>query len=626
MSTRPSAWRGRLAAALMLFSVLGSKAAMADMQAAWSPDGQRLALAVSDARQSRQWLSFWEAGRQRKSGGDLSIPADSRVTSLAFSHDGSLLAVGRTRGRDGVLLQLIAQPHGGQRLQFTLPAESGAQVLGFTADDSQVLLRGASGRVLAVDIRSGQEEQSFGLARGAALSPEGRWLALWSADALRVLELKSGSSKTLAAAGVSQLAFGQDGYLAAVAGTQVLSWSLPEGRELFRRELPGLGHDAALAYSPDRRSLAVRLGDRVYVLDRDTGGQRRIVESVEAGATVFAFDPAQRERLLVGGVRRLPQFFNIYLGGRQALILEDARYRAAAISRAGQWVAVAAASPQNESGYTRVWDLNKNSKLELPGAAASLGFVGDNLLAVDDGRGRLVIWGLPERSLKARVDAYCPRGESRLVGSAESAGLVLLRCEAGGQVVTELRNSQGELLGSWPRAGLGLSMDGGLLAFGGPQGVLIEDRRLAKQMHYQAGLNLDQLQFSADNRSFLAADAPSATLALFDVGRPSPRVILASGLRGRVSALAFSGNGTRPAVAADPGGARPPLPLRFYPVKAGSYNAQDAQLGAKDVTSGHLARVLAILPIMDGPRFVTVAEDGKALLWGEGDVLQRELL
>lgn len=619
MIFNPRRWLQAIGCVLLLASAL---AAQADTRAAWSPDGQSIAIALGDLRQSRQWLSFWDAKTERKRGADIVAAADYRFSSLAFSHNSQLLAVGRTRGKDGLVAQVFDARVGGQRLQVSLPNEASAEVLGFNVGDTLLILRLASGRVVAIALNTGLERSSFGTAAKAQLSADGRWLGLLDAGQLRVLDLNGQQQPlSLPVPGAVQFAFGVDGKtLAVLSPDGVVSWQLPDGRVLFRQALspaPASLADTAMTYGSDQRSLVVRVGERLHVLDRGLGSQRKLIDGVEAGAPVLLADPLNRERFLVGGSRRLPLFWNVYFGGRQPFMLDSPRFRAAASTKDGQWLAAGAASSQGEAGFTKVWNQAGTMRLELPGATLSLGFIGPQLLAADDGRGRVVIWELPGKQLKGRVDNYCRDGESRVVGASEATGLMVLRCDLpDGSVVSELRDAKGALQQSWKQRAVAYSGDGRLIAFAVPEGVDLL-RTLDWQHRPLNAPGAERVNFNADSQTILVGDDKTGGLYVFDQNRSLPRLSLALGFAGRMTAQAFTGDGNLIYATADSGLQKTPQPVRRWDLR-------DNSRKPVDFGGGHTSRIVAILPLPDGQRFYTVGEDNAALIW-EADGRSRSL-
>lgn len=621
MFTNPGGWR-RLFGTLGLLLIIATPT-WADMAAAWSPDGQTIALLLTDARQSRQWISFWDAKSERRRGSDIIAPAGVRYTNLAYSHNGQLLAVGRGRGPDGLLVQLFDARYGGQRLQVKQAGEEAAEVLGFNSDDSVVLVRFTSGRVAAVSVLTGEVRTSFGTATRAVISPDGRWLGLVDTDKIRALDLSGQYAPlTFAVPGVSRIAFGVDGEtLAAVVPDGVTSWRLSDQRQLFHHPMDKVGSDVALVYGVDRHSLIVRVGDTLSLLDRDLGGQRAVVAGVEAGAPLLLNDPLNRERLLVGGGKRLPLFWNAYFGGHQPFMLDSPRLRGAALSKDGQWLALGGASTLGEAGFLRLLSPAGGAPFDLPGSTRSTGFVGKQLLAADDGHGRLVIWSLADKKLKARVDGWCG-GESRIVDSSESAGLVLLRCEqVDGSIFSELRDATGAVAEHWAEPAIGMSASGKLLAFRKGTGAEILQRELGlrRPVKAQDAYNADRAVFSRDDLTYVLGDDQTGALFVYERGAAMPRLSLVSGFTGRITAEAMGWTGTQVFAVADGGLQRRPQPVRSWDIGSGSRRAPTEFAG------GHTGPVLAILPMADGGRFITVGEDGAVRQW-EPDGRNRPLL
>jgi WD40 repeat protein len=614
----------RLFTALVLLAL--SLAAPAETTAAWSPDGKTVALVLTDLRQTRQWISLWDAASSSRTGTDIKAPAGARFTNPAFSHDGRLLAVGRTRGSDGLVMQVFDAGFGGQQLQFA-GKEASAEALGFSSDDSLILLRLASGSVIAVAMGTGEQRTAFGHAERAALSPDGRWLGLINAGQIHVLDLNGQQDPlALAAPGATRLAFNQEGQaLTALTATGVTSWTLPGGKELFRQALspaPSSSADAGVIYSSDRRSLLARSGDKLYVLDRDTGTSRKVIEGIEPGPVLLS-DPIKRERVLAGGGRRLPIFWNAYFGGHQPFSLDSPIYTGAALSQDGQWLAAGMSSTLGEIGMLRVVKPASREHFDLPGATRSVGFAGPGLLAADDGRGRVLFWSLASRQLQGRIDAYCLDGESRLLGASEAAGTVLLRCDkADGSTVSELRNTKGLVLKRWPDPAIGLSASGQRVAFAGDGGLdmFYLQTGVHQKLRAPEPFRADRVAFSGDENRVISIDGQTGLVFFFSQDDTHSYLSLSTGYTGATSAELMWPD-MRQFVAVGDGGLQSnPLPIRHWDLTGDrrSFN---------EYSGGHTGRVVSLLLLPGTNRFVSASADNTLRVWeldGRSQVLLAE--
>jgi WD40 repeat protein len=278
--------------------------------AAYAPDGQRLASAQGDDVQL--WdTTTWQVIATLK--GRWSGTTERRIvgiTSLAYSPDGKILAIG-SEDKTARLWDLAT----GQE-RFVLEGHTG-QVWGVAfSPDGKLLATGSYDKTVRLwDVTTGQElaklEGHEAIVCGVAFSPDGQLLAsaswdttvkLWDVAARR--ELTTLKGHTAEAYGV---AFSPDGKLLATtsADSTIKLWDVAACQELSTLK----GHAGiimALAFSPDGKRLATAGQDfTVRLWDVATGQElaalRRHTDSIQS----VAFSPDGQTLVSAGNDGRL---------------------------------------------------------------------------------------------------------------------------------------------------------------------------------------------------------------------------------------------------------------------------------------------------------------------------------
>ncbi len=274
---------------------------------AFSPDGRRLAVAVSDGTVRLYDLA---AGQERgprlipgpvgpPAGADGAVEGRSReVACLAFSPDGTILAGGDFR-QDSSLVDIHLWDVASGRTLRRIPAHRGSvHALSFAPDGRTLASAGTEPVIGLWDVATGRElfatSGHRSAVRSLAVSPADGTIFTGGDDGtVRYWDPSSGRESGLTArldGPVGALAIGPDGRTLLVVGPMAVEarpvdcislWSVP-GRRLIRRLAPIRGDNLFYAaYSPDGRSVAF------------SGGWVRDVASGDVLVTLRHQDPGR---------------------------------------------------------------------------------------------------------------------------------------------------------------------------------------------------------------------------------------------------------------------------------------------------------------------------------------------
>jgi WD40 repeat protein/serine/threonine protein kinase/Flp pilus assembly protein TadD len=298
---------------------------------AFSPDGRSLAASCGYYTPS-QGVTLWDLARgvprARHSGGEF-------VYSLAFSPDGSLLALGSGPiSRSVVLLDAAtAQPRG------TLRGHADAVVAVAFARDGKTLVSGSwDGTVKVWDLAARRERRSIAAhldnVRTVALAPDGRRLATGSTDrAVKIwdtADLADGRRPRANSGATHAVAFAPDGRsFVSAEGNEVAVWDTRLAQKRGAFPVPTTAHNTrSVAYSPDGTAVAVGTWDGSTIVYNPATGQERftakgfttksLLELVEA----VAFSPDGKTLAIAGRPNGMPtvKLWDVATGAERATL------------------------------------------------------------------------------------------------------------------------------------------------------------------------------------------------------------------------------------------------------------------------------------------------------------------
>jgi|GEM_PF-2005116 len=623
----------------------------------FAPRGGRLAATTLHG------LRLWEL-----SGSDAPRPllADQghgeRVLAVAASPDGRLIASGD--GDGGLLLWDAAS---GQELKRLPAGEAAIEALAFAGDGKRLASGDGDGTVRVWNLSAGAEAASLhttlaGSGRVAALAfaeADSRLVIASGNGAARALDLADGTTRTLApyASEVEAVAMDRGGRLLALgikdAVLGLVDLVEAQADAPPRPALPSLGgRIKALALSDDGGLLAAAMQDGyVRLLDAASGAERaRLIGAGDKLASlVFTADGSR----LIGGRNDGGVVVWDVASGREIARLEDFSGRVYALAQGADPDTLVSGAGD---GSVRLWTLPLTDPepraatpdpwrhdgwtwaVALDGTGGLLASAGaDGRLVVDRPNGpgeplRLtghtgVVPGLVMNRAGTWLASAGTDGSVRLWDPADGHALALLgdfglpTGGGGGSGLAERITGTPGSGGASPLAerarapavserwSLALSPAETLLAVGGEDGGIqlwdlaggAADARLLESLRDDRGRIL-ALAFSGDG-ALLAAGAEDGSIRLWETASRAPLVWLPGG-GGRVLDLAYD---------PDPDPARGLLAAASQDGRVRIWAPASSTPAATLEPGGGLVRVLGISP--DGRLLATGSEDGRVRLW-----------
>ena len=573
---------------------------------AFSPDGQRLAVAASigtwlyDAATARAidlltgaWISsaaFSPDGTVAAGSLDGSVVLwdvasgesttlyrhEGEVHSVAFSPDGALLA---SHNGSSIRLWDVAD---GRELWNVASGASGP--LAFSPDGTTLSLTGRSA-VRLWDVASADSITAFSAAAlddetevlSVALSPDGATLAIGSRSTLELWDVTQGrelATFTGHTGGISSLAFSSDGATLASGSYDRTArvWDAATGGNVATFDLSTSVQ--AVAFSPDGRTLASASWDDILLWDIETRSASRI--QGHASTISSSALSADGGTVAIGSVNST-RLVDVRTGKDTATLESKAQVNSVTFSRDGSLLAVGARR-------VTLWDvatIRTISTLEAPDPdVQSLAFSPDGAtLAAGYWRGNIRLWDVAEgeriailaghTSLVNSV-AFSPDGAILASGSRDNTAR-LWDLETGREITT--------LEGYFGEGSVAFSPDGSTLAVVSPSGIRLLEPKTWKEVNTLWGSSVHSLSFSPDGTT-LAAGSRDGTVVLWDT-ETARRVATHEGHTADVRSLAFSLDGATLASGARDGTVLVwDLTPRPHALRIVSGNGQEGEPGA----------------------------------------------
>jgi WD40 repeat protein len=395
-----------------------------------SPDGRRI-LSCSDDQTIRQWDML--------TGNPLEtfLGHVGGVSSVAYSPDGLRIVSG---GKDETVR--LWSSAGGGALAVLHGHEAQVTKVEFSPDGNELASAGLDDTARIWD--AGTQADPHVL-RGhnsyvypVAYSPDGRWIASggWGDKLIRLWDAATGEQAAALAgheAFVAALAFSPDNktLASASADSTIRTWDMTTGQmrtlaPLARKNAPNLR--VMIGISPDGRTLAATLDERVIFWDLETGKETGQLVLPAAALRIVVFSP-DGARLAVAG--REPEF--LLVDAKDGRVLTSfaghtAEVHSLAFSPDGSWLISA-----SEDKTACVWNAQSGQRLQVFRGHADVVFSAilhpDGSRIVSGGHDRVIrIWDPASGEEMARLPghtnyvfslAFSPDGSTLVSGSGD---------------------------------------------------------------------------------------------------------------------------------------------------------------------------------------------------------------
>jgi WD40 repeat protein/serine/threonine protein kinase len=454
---------------------------------AFAPDGATLASA------SFQWkdnagtgeIKLWDIMAEKE---HKSFTVTGQVSAIAFSPDGTTLAVGHGQTGEG-RISLWNLPAGKEQATFT---RHGGPItcLAFTADGRTLASGSADHSVRLWDLASDKELQPLGGQQGPAMavafSPDGTTLAAsagsWEAT-VRLWQMATGEERLLRVGcqgGSLTLAFAAKGAtLSAWSPAGITSWDSTSGKELAKlappkgtRLLGVLSPNGTAIASTGGQDHAIKLWD---LASNERPPPRCTLQGHKAHVAAVAFSP-DGQTIASGSSDKTLLLWNVPsdargdIAPRASLAGHNAALAALAFSPDGETLASAA-----HDRTVKLWDVGpgeERTTLRLTLPVSSLTFSPDSKTLAAWGYRGVLLWdagtaqrrgGSPKNDGGLRALDFSPDGQ-RVATAGQDGRILVARVEDGAKIA--------ELRLSGPVHGLAFAPDGRHLATANGNGTV----------------------------------------------------------------------------------------------------------------------------------------------------------
>ena len=477
---------------------------------------------------------------------------DRRVTSVAFSLDGTRLATGSTDSH----VRVFDLATGAKLVQ--LRHDGPVTAVAFSPDGAQVATGSDDHFARVFDAATGAELARFGHDRpveAVQFSPDGTRVATGSDDHFaRVFDMVTGAelARLDHDGPVYAVAFSPDGARVATGSDDHFArvFDMVTGAELAR-----LDHDGpvtAVAFSPDGTRVATGSEDRcARVFDAATGAVKARLQH-DHGVYAVAFGPDGR-RVATGSSDHSARVFDAVTGAELARLEHDGPVYAVAFGPDGTRVATG-----SEDHSARVFDPATGAelaRLDHDGPVAAVAFSPDGTrVATGSTDNHARVFNAATGAVKACLEhghgvyavAFSPDGTAVATGSWDGSARVFNAATG---------KERARLNHGGPVHAVAFSPDGAWVATGSDdQSARVFDAGTGKE---RARLNHDgpvrTVAFSLDG-AWVVTGSEDGSARVFDAATGAVKARLEHG--NGVYAVAFSPDGTRVATGSDDGSAR----------------------------------------------------------------------
>lgn len=329
---------------------------------AWSHDGRLIAVGVTDG--TARLFDAVSLEERHRLPGHASLGGDFSVIAIAIDRPGRYVATGDFEGGvrlwhvpDGALVW-AKTPDAGARPESKDVISS----LAFTRDSAVLIVGSSGGRVRTLDAKTGDERRSrqlhSGWVRSVACSPASDLAASCGDDRVLRLFSSSDASRPQMLRGhsgiVGRIRYSKDGTLLSSATTRgdIIVWDAARATEQVRVKDPAV-YAGGLAFSPDASRFAVSSNaSQIRIFDTATGAVIvDLPDSHRMAATCIEYSPDGR--LLASGSYDHAVLIQDAESGAGVLCLEGYQPGISALSR-GRTSAILISG--SKTGQVSVWD------------------------------------------------------------------------------------------------------------------------------------------------------------------------------------------------------------------------------------------------------------------------------